>query len=226
MGPRLLTADAGGIEAAADALDSGSVIALPTDTVYGLAAHPAHPEAMAGLFALKRRPAEVAIPLLVAREDQLAEVAGRLGPAGAYLARHHWPGPVTLVVPRAERFGVDLGGPPSARHTVGIRWPDHTLVQALCGQVGPLAVTSANLHGGPPATTAGEVVAAFAEADGLAAVLDGGVCDGVPSTVVECRGSWARCLREGAIPWEVLVTDGAEGEASNRIHWEPFAGRG
>ena len=107
-------------------------------------------------------------------------------------------------MPRRAAFTVDLGGPPAARHTVGVRWPAHPVVTALCELLGPLAVTSANLHGAPPATTAAEVVAAFAGADQPAMVLDGGTCAGVPSTVVECRGPATRCLREGAVAWEDL----------------------
>ncbi len=225
-GPTRLQPDDEGIGLAAEALRGGAVVALPTDTVYGLAAHPGRPDALAGLFALKRRPAEVPVPLLIGRSGQIAEVAGRLELSAAHLAGRFWPGPITLVVPRNEGFGADLGGPPSARPTVGIRWPDHPVVRALCGQVGPLAVTSANLHGAPPATTVDEVMAAFAGAGGLAAVLDGGVCDAVPSTVVECRGSTARCLREGAIPMEVLAADGEDGGRSAAIHWEPVSGRG
>jgi L-threonylcarbamoyladenylate synthase len=230
MGPRLLRPDDEGVAWVAGALERGAVVALPTDTVYGLAAHPAHPEALATLFALKHRPADVALPILVGHEDQIREVAGRLGRAASHLARDHWPGPLTLVVPRAAGFGADLGGPPSAAHTVGIRWPDHALTASLCRRVGPVAVTSANRHGAPPATTAAEVLEAFGGDDRLGAVLDGGRCDGVPSTVVECRGASARCLRDGALPWVelagVAVGAEAEGAGPGGIGWEPGPGRG
>ena len=181
---------------------------MPTDTVYGLAVDPSQPEAVARLFALKGRPAEVPLPVLVAGSEQVALVAGRLGPAARHLADHHWPGPLTLVVPRRRGFTVDLGGPPAARQTVGVRRPDHPVVVALCDLLGPLAVTSANLHGASPATTAAGVVAEFAGADQPEVVLDGGTCDGVPSTVVECRGPASRCLREGALAWADLHGDG------------------
>ncbi|MHB1717587.1 MAG: L-threonylcarbamoyladenylate synthase, partial [Acidimicrobiales bacterium] len=137
------------------------------------------------------------------------------------LAARFWPGALTLVVPRVPGFTADLGGPPTARRTVGIRWPDHPVVVALCRAVGPLAVTSANRHGAAPITTAAGVAAAFGtpppEAGagrsplttgddniGPGLVLDGGTCDGVPSTVVECLGPAARCLRAGAIDWASL----------------------
>jgi tRNA A37 threonylcarbamoyladenosine synthetase subunit TsaC/SUA5/YrdC len=140
----------------------------------------------------------------VAGPEQVALVAGELGPAAAGLADRFWPGPLTLVVPRRPGFTVDLGGPPTARQTVGVRRPEHPVVVALCELLGPLAVTSANVHGAPPATTAAEVATVFAGADQPEVVLDGGRCDGVPSTVVECRGPASRCLREGALAWADL----------------------
>lgn len=189
---------------AATALADGAVVAVPTDTVYGLAVDPAQPEAVARLFELKGRPADVPLPVLVAGPEQVALVAGGLGPAAEALAARFWPGPLTLVVPRRPGFTVDLGGPPAARQTVGVRWPDHPVVVALCELLGPLAVTSANLHGAPPATTADEVASVFAGADQPRVILDGGRCAGTPSTVVECRGPASRCLREGALAWEDL----------------------
>lgn len=227
--PRLLGADTDGLARAADALSSGAVVAIPTDTVYGLAAHPDRPEALARLFSLKGRPTDVAIPILVGDGAQVAAVAGRLESAAARLAARYWPGGLTLVVPRAGDFVVDLGGPPTARATVGVRWPDHDLVHTLCRRVGPLAVTSANRHGDPPAGSAIEVVEAFVRRDGLGAVVDGGRCDGTASTVVECLGASARCLRQGAIPWSELArqveTESKGGEATG-VGSEAVPGRG
>ncbi len=199
------TADPDGMARAVDALRSGSVVALPTDTVYGLAVDPTRPGAVERLFAVKGRPKIVAIPVLVGTWEQVAAVTGQLGGAAAHLADQYWPGPLTLVVPRAGGFTADLGGPPSARTTVGVRWPDHPVVRHLCLELGPLAVTSANLHGSRPAISAREVVAAFSGADGLTSVLDGGLCSGTPSTVVECRGPATQCLREGSIPWSDIL---------------------
>jgi L-threonylcarbamoyladenylate synthase len=189
------------LEQAASLLTAGMVVAIPTDTVYGLAVDPMQPGAVGQIFALKRRPSEVALPVLVGGWIQVEAVAGELEPAAGELADRFWPGPLTLVVPRASGFGADLGGPAEARETVGVRWPDHPAVRALCSAVGPLAVTSANRHGRPPATLAQEVISVFSTDDRLAAVVDGGVCDGVPSTVVECRGDEAWGLRRGGIPW-------------------------
>lgn len=223
----MLTVDAGAdrpapraIEQAATALREGQVVAVPTDTVYGLAVDPRQPAAVARLFALKERPASVALPVLVAGWDQVESLAGSLEVAAARLAGRHWPGPLTLVVPRRPSFTVDLGGAPSARHTVGLRWPDHPVMTTLCRALGPLAVTSANRHGAPPATTASEVGEQFAgameggagEPAGLSLVLDGGRCAGSPSTVVECRGGSVRCLRDGALSLAAL---GAEEDSES-----------
>jgi L-threonylcarbamoyladenylate synthase len=205
MTPEVLVAGTpASVRRAAAALADGAVVAVPTDTVYGLAVDPAQPEAVARLFALKGRPDDVPLPVLVAGPEQVAMVAGALGPAAEALAARFWPGPLTLVVPRRPGFTVDLGGPPAARQTVGVRRPDHPVVVALCELLGPLAVTSANLHGAPPATTAAGVVEVFAGSDQPRVVLDGGRCAGTPSTVVECRGPASRCLREGALAWEEL----------------------
>ena len=113
---------------AAAALADGAVVAVPTDTVYGLAVDPAQPEAVERLFALKGRPADVPLPILVAGPEQVAQVAGTLEAAARPLAERYWPGPLTLVVPRRPGFTVDLGGPvrrparPSACAGPTIRW--------------------------------------------------------------------------------------------------------
>ena len=152
---RLVDAKASGaLREAAAALADGAVVAVPTDTVYGLAVDPAQPDAVERLFALKGRPADVPLPILVAGPEQVAQVAGHLEVAAQALAERYWPGPLTLVVPRRPGFTVDLGGPAAARQTVGVRRPDHPVVVALCEMLGPLAVTSANLHGEEPATSA------------------------------------------------------------------------
>ncbi len=192
------------MDVAAEALQQGSVVAFPTDTVYGLAVDPRRPGAVERLFSLKGRPSDVPLPILVGSREQVCSVAGRLDDAADDLAGRFWPGPLTLVVPRADGFRIDLGGPPSTAHTVGIRWPDHQLIGQMCDRLGPLAVTSANRHGSPPATTADQVAGAFAGSDGPTIIVDGGLCSGDPSTVVECLGQAIRCLREGAIGWSEI----------------------
>lgn len=204
VGLEPMVADPESLALAAAALRAGTVVAIPTDTVYGLAADPRQPRAVERLFAIKERPSDVALPVLVAGRDQLAAVAADLDGVAELLADRYWPGPLTLVVPRRGSFTADLGGPATARQTVGVRWPDHPVVEALCRGLGPMAVTSANRHGDPPATGAEAVAEVFAGEPELTVILDGGRCDATPSTVVECRGGTLRCLRQGAIPWRDL----------------------
>ncbi len=89
----------------------------------------------------------------------------------------------------------------SAGDSVGLRWPRHGVLNALCAALGPLAVTSANHHGAPPATSVAQLIAAFALQAGPALAVDGGRCRGAPSTVVDCTADPVRCLRDGGVPW-------------------------
>ncbi len=187
---------------AAAALRAGEVVAFPTDTVYGLAVDPDRPGATARLFALKGRPDTVALPVLVGDRAQAQTLAGPDGlpPLARRLADRFWPGPLTMVVPRAADLDWDLGGDDA---TIGIREPADPLARALCLAVGPLATTSANLHGDEPLTTAAAVRAAFPV--GIAVVVDGGPCAGQPSTVVDATGAEPVCLRAGGVPWEGIL---------------------
>lgn len=198
---RIRPAAGAALEAAAAELARGSVVAIPTDTVYGLAVAPLVQGATERLFALKRRPSDVAVPVLVADVAQATRLSEAFleGGAAALLARRWWPGALTIVVPRRTGVHIDLGG---GYRTIGVRCPDHVLVRALCRRAGPLAVTSANLHGEEEARSAEQVAEAFGE--GVALVLDGGECSGRPSTVVDCSGTEPRCLREGALAWADL----------------------
>ena len=213
--------DPSAIEQAVDALARGEVVGIPTDTVYGLAVIPFRPDAVSRVFALKSRPADVALPVLVGGWEQVELIADNLPVSAQNLADRYWPGALTLVVPRSRTFTADLGGREHPPFSVGVRWADHPVVQALCAVCGPLAVTSANRHGEPPFTEARQVAAACASAEprpgseegseegtagdvSVGIVVDGGTCAGTPSTVVECRGPAARCLRDGALPWSTL----------------------
>ena len=122
--------------------------------------------------------------------------------AAERLMARFWPGALTFVVPRRPDVTVDLGRDEA---TVGLRCPDHPVPIALCRQVGPLATTSANLHGQPTATTAAQVEELFGAA--VPVVLDAGTCEGSPSTVVDCTGEQVKLLREGRIPWEAVLRE-------------------
>lgn len=185
------------VSLAVRALVSAQVVAVPTDTVYGLAADPFSTGGADRLFLLKRRPRQVDLPLLVASEEQALSLATGVPDSARRLMDRFWPGALTVVLPRHPDLIADLGADEA---TVGVRCPDHPVPLALCQAHGPIATTSANLHGQPTATTAEGVAAVFGEA--VAVVLDGGCCDGAPSTVVDCTGARPRLLREGRIPWD------------------------
>ena len=184
------------VEEVVAALLAGGAVVLPTDTVYGVATATAVRGSTAALFRLKQRPVDVALPVLCADEAQASSLAGVLPPGADRLMSACWPGPLTLVVPRREGLDLDLGG--ADDRTIGLRVPDAPLVRDIARRTGPLACTSANRHGEPPATTATEAVAALGP--GVAAVLDGGRCDGLPSTVVGWEAGEHRVLRQGGLP--------------------------
>jgi tRNA threonylcarbamoyl adenosine modification protein (Sua5/YciO/YrdC/YwlC family) len=188
------------IEEAAHALRAGQLVAVPTDTVYGLAADPFHTGATDRVYAAKRRPRQVDLPVLVADRGQALSLVIGLTDAAERLMERFWPGALTLVLPRRPDLVADLG---SDEATIGVRCPAHAVPRALCRRAGPLATTSANLHGEPPLTTAAEVALTFGDA--VAVVLDSGPCSGAPSTVVDCTGLEPRLLRDGRIPWAGIV---------------------
>lgn len=183
---------------AAAVLEAGGVVALPTDTVYGLAADPGVPGATDALFALKGRPETLELPVLVVDLAQAETFAEITAPARR-LTEVFWPGALTIVVRRRAGIDWSLGG---HGRTVGVRSPAHPIPRWLCTTVGPLATTSANRHGDPPLVDAPAVRRAFA--GGLGLVVDGGRCDGAPSTVVDVTSTAARCLRHGALGWEEI----------------------
>jgi len=185
---------------AVETLARGLPIALPTDTVYGLAVDPFLPGASDRVFELKRRPRDENLPVLVASTDQALALATAVPSCALVLMARFWPGALTIVLPARPGLGADLGDDDA---TIGVRCPDHPVPLALCRAVGPLATTSANIHGHPTLTTAAEVAEVFADA--LPVVLDGGTCSGSPSTVVDCTGFEPRLLREGRVPWSAVL---------------------
>jgi L-threonylcarbamoyladenylate synthase len=188
------------LDAAERALRAGQLIGVPTDTVYGLAADAFHTGAADRLFAAKRRPRDVDLPVLVYGGVQARDLVIGVPDVAHRLMERFWPGALTLVLPRRPELVVDLG---EDEATIGVRCPDHDVLRDLCRRVGPLATTSANLHGQPTATTAGEVARLFGPA--VPVVLDGGTCAGSPSTVVDCTGEQPKLLREGRIPWTEIT---------------------
>jgi L-threonylcarbamoyladenylate synthase len=186
------------LDIAVAALRAGFVVAIPTDTVYGLAVDPRWRGATDLLFALKRRPVTLELPVLVADTAQAEALAGPhgLSPVARRLVHRFWPGSLTVVVERRPGVDWELGGDGG---TIGLRCPAHAIVRHLGRRIGPLATTSANRHGEASITTADGLSRTFG--DSLGAVIDGGVCDGLPSTVVDVTADVPRCLREGVVPW-------------------------
>jgi tRNA threonylcarbamoyl adenosine modification protein (Sua5/YciO/YrdC/YwlC family) len=179
----------------------GGVVALPTDTVYGVAASLAHADAVASLFLLKNRPAGVPLPVLVHALSPIQEIDVEWSERAQLLSEEFWPGPLTIVVPASRELSLGVGG---SGNTVGVRVPNDELLLSLLRESGPLAVTSANAHGEPPCHSAHEVLAALA-GDRLAGVLDDGDRRGEVSTVVDVSDSSWRVLREGAITAERIA---------------------
>ena len=183
------------------AVRRGGLIVMPTDTVYGIAGRPDVPSAIARVFKAKGRPTALGLPVLVASLEEARSVA-RFDGAAERLAGELWPGPVTLVLPRTDTsHHWKLGGDPDS---IGVRIPRHPLALALLSATGPLAVTSANRSGQPPARNCDELLEVFGDA------VDVYLCEdtpstGIASTVVDLAGGTARILREGDITSESIV---------------------
>lgn len=187
---------------AVELLRAGRIVAVPTDTVYGIAADMALPDAIERLFAAKQRPPEKAVAVLLADADQAWEL-GIESPAARALGERFWPGGLTLVLP--IRHGVVLPRVLSdGLPTIGVRVPDHDAPRSLARALGPLPTTSANVTGMPDLHDASEIAERLGDA--VALVLDGGPIHGGPaSTVVDCTREWPSILREGAIPPAAIV---------------------
>jgi L-threonylcarbamoyladenylate synthase len=197
---RILTPDADGIALAANLLRAGELVALPTETVYGLAADATNPQAVAAIYAAKGRP--MANPLIVHLPDVAAANAlADLGAVGHLLSDSFWPGPLTLVAPL--RTGHDLAPAVTAGlDTVALRVPAHPVMQGVLTALGrPVAAPSANPSGRISPVTAAHVLAGLTGR--IAAVLDAGPCAvGLESSIVAVDGP--RLLRAGGVSLEAL----------------------
>ncbi|MEZ5175673.1 MAG: L-threonylcarbamoyladenylate synthase [Acidimicrobiia bacterium] len=182
------------VPAAARALKRGEIVGVPTDTVYGIAADPFDEAALERLHELKGRDNDKPIAILVASLEQ-GLLLGAMSDRALDLADKHWPGPVTLVVPRLDTAPPWLGN--GARRTIALRCPDHPVALELLETVGPLAVTSANRASEPPAQTADEAKASFGDA--ILTYLPGDAGGGLPSTLVDLTAPTERVLRPGPV---------------------------
>ena len=191
-----------GREAAQKALAAGLAVALPTDTVYVLAVDPFVPGASDRLFALVERPREQDLPVLVASVWQALKLATAVPAVSRRLMDRCWPGPLTLVLPRDPEVAADLG---DDELTVGLRMPDHPVPMMLARDVGPLAVATLSALGEPEFETAAEVAEEFG--DEVPVVLDGGLCAGLPATVVDGTGEDPLLIREGRLSWATILAE-------------------
>jgi L-threonylcarbamoyladenylate synthase len=187
------------LEEAAALVMAGEIVAVPTDTLYGLAADPFSTAAVARVFAAKGRTAERALALIAADIAQIEDRLGPLSPEARRLAAAFWPGPLTLLVPRPATMPDTVTG---GLAQVGVRVPAHAVARGLCrASARPLTATSANPSGAPAPADPGDVAQALNEA--VALLLDAGPAPGgPPSTIVDVSAGTVRLVRPGAVPWD------------------------
>ena len=218
---RILPATDAAIAEAVRLILAGEPVAVPTETVYGLAADASSGAAVAKIYAAKGRPSFN--PLIVhVRDLAAAQAIGTFDPAALALARAHWPGPLTLVVPLRSASPI-ASLVTAGLATIGLRVPAHSVMQKLLRAVGrPLAAPSANASGGLSPTRAAHVLASL---DGrIPLILDGGSCErGIESTIVAATGGPLRLLRPGplAIDAEVSETGKIESPGQLQSHYAP-----
>lgn len=197
-------------------LRTGKLVALPTETVYGLAADATNPEAVAKIFAVKGRPTSQPLPVLIPKDADLRNWAINIPTIAYKLAEAFWPGPLTLILPCAQHINKVITG---GRNTIGLRSPNHPLTQQiLTAFPHGLATPSANLYGHPPPTCAAEVNTTLGNKIDL--IVDGGPCQiGMSSTIVDLTAidtdtnadlnvilkTKLKILRQGTITFEEIV---------------------
>ena len=188
------------LDLALAAIRRGTLVVLPTDTVYGVGADAFDADAVGVLLRAKGRGRNMPPPVLVSSQVTLEAITTDLPDVAHDLVEACWPGPLTLVCRAQPSLQWDLG---DSRGTVAVRMPDHELALALLERTGPLAVSSANRTGQPAAVTAAEAQEMLAEA--VEVYLDAGPLPArEPSTILDLTGALPRVLREGALSLEEL----------------------
>jgi L-threonylcarbamoyladenylate synthase len=187
------------IEEAATWIRRGGLVALPTDTLYGLAADPFSNTAVTRLFEAKGRAAERALPLIAADSAQVAAHLGRLSVEAERLAATFWPGPLTLLIAASSALALAVT---SGTGAVGVRVPADEVARRICAACGhPVTATSANISGQPATADPDEVERSLG--DRIDLLIDAGPTrGGAPSTIVDVSGASPTLVRLGAIPWE------------------------
>ncbi len=186
---------------ALEVFEEGGLVAFPTDTFYALGADARDADAVARVFAAKRRPREEPLPVLVADRDQWRALVADLPEAALRLADRFWPGALTIVCRRGPGVPLMLAG---GGDTIGVRQPALPIAAGLCGALGgPIVGTSANTHGGPAPVTAGLVALDLGAQVDL--ILDGGRCPlALASTVIDVTRTPAAIVRPGAVSMDAL----------------------
>jgi len=189
------------IERAAAAVLRGKVVAIPTEARYSLVADPFNLRAVSKVFEAKGREQERSLPLLVADLMMAEELASEVSARFRMLARHYWPGPLTIIVPASAKVPLRVTGNTGR---LAMRQSQSTVAQALIEKINqPLIATSANLSGQPTCASGIEV---FGTMDGrVDLVLDGGLCPGLGATTVDITEPYWRVIKEGAIPEKDLA---------------------
>ncbi|MFE6847260.1 L-threonylcarbamoyladenylate synthase [Streptomyces sp. NPDC057686] len=197
----MVTATTGDIEKAVEVLRAGGLVALPTETVYGLGANAEDPAAVARIFQAKGRPPSHPLIVHIAAAEHLDDWVETVPATARLLAEHFWPGPLTLVLRRGHRVPLEATG---GLETVAVRVPDHPVALALLSAFGGgVTAPSANRFGSVSPTTAGHVRVELGDA--VDYVLDGGACEvGVESTIVDATGDIPSILRPGGVTREEL----------------------
>ena len=187
------------LQEAAKWIRTGGLVALPTDTLYGLAADPFRSDAVARVFTVKGRAEGRALPLIAADADQIAARLGPLSPVAERLAAKFWPGPLTLLIPAPAALARDVTG---GTGRVAVRVPAHDIARAICRAADrPITATSANRSGQPATADPAEVERALGGDIDL--LIDTGPTrGGAPSTIVDVTGATPRLVRAGAVSWE------------------------
>jgi tRNA threonylcarbamoyl adenosine modification protein (Sua5/YciO/YrdC/YwlC family) len=189
-----------GLAAATAAASAGNLVVMPTDTVYGIGADAFDSAAVRALLAAKGRGPDMPVPVLVGSWKTIEGLVMAVPPVATKLVEAFWPGGLSLVVEHAPSLTWDLG---DAKGTVMLRMPLHPVALDLLRSVGPMAVSSANRSGHPPAVTAAQAEEQLG--DLVSVYLDGGTAPlGVASTVVDVTGPVPVLLRQGAVPLDAL----------------------
>lgn len=184
-----------GLAAAARVVRAGRLVVLPTDTVYGIGCDAFSSTAVRSLLAAKRRGPDMPVPVLVGSWFTIDGLVLGVPKTARELIEAFWPGGLSIVLPHAPSLDWDLG---STKGTVMLRMPLHPVALELLRDVGPMAVSSANVSGSPPAAAVGEAEGQLG--DSVAVYLDGGPSgEPIASTVVDLTGDDPRVLREGAV---------------------------